>query len=118
MHVCGWGGGAAKATATPRRAHPRDAGTQTGRRGIGTAFAVTRAGSFVIMSPPMSTECRVCASPVAPTITAREMMLGTREEFRYGLCAACGAMQLLDVPPDPRRYCPGDYYAFAPRRRT
>lgn len=70
------------------------------------------------MSPPMSTECRVCASPVAPTITAREMMLGTREEFRYGLCAACGAMQLLDVPSDPSRYYPGDYYAFAPRRRT
>lgn len=46
------------------------------------------------------------------------MMLGTREEFTYGQCTSCGALQILDVPSDPGRYYPPEYYAFAPRRRT
>jgi SAM-dependent methyltransferase len=46
------------------------------------------------------------------------MMLGTREEFTYGLCTSCGALQLLDVPADLGRYYPPEYYAFAPRQRS
>ena len=66
----------------------------------------------------MPNSCCICGSELTQTTIAREMMLGTREEFTYGLCTSCGAMQLLDVPSDLGRYYPREYYAFAPRRRT
>ena len=43
-------------------------------------------------------------------------MFGTREAFRYGACAACGLVWLLDVPVDLAPYYPPDYYSFAPIR--
>jgi SAM-dependent methyltransferase len=42
------------------------------------------------------------------------MMLGQRTEFRYGECAGCGCLTLLDVPGDLAPYYAGGYYSFAP----
>ena len=39
------------------------------------------------------------------------MMFGTREEFTYASCSACGTLRLLDVPPDMGRFYGGDYYS-------
>lgn len=47
----------------------------------------------------------------------REMMMGTREKFRYGECGQCASLQLLDVPEDLVRYYPPDYYSLSGRRR-
>lgn len=66
----------------------------------------------------MPNSCCICGSELTRTTIAREMMLGTREEFTYALCTGCAALQLLDVPSDLGRYYPREYYAFVPRRRT
>ena len=41
------------------------------------------------------------------------MMFGTREEFDYVECAACGCLQIGTPPADLRRFYPPAYYAFA-----
>jgi SAM-dependent methyltransferase len=41
-------------------------------------------------------------------------MLGTLDIFRYGECADCGSLTLIDPPPDATQYYRRDsYYAFA-----
>lgn len=40
------------------------------------------------------------------------MMFGTRDEFDYLECAACGTLQIVEIP-DLARYYPKDYYSFA-----
>jgi SAM-dependent methyltransferase len=64
---------------------------------------------------PASREaCRVCDNVSGNRLhTAREMFAGTRETFVYVECAACGTLQLRDVP-DLRRYYAGGYYSFRP----
>lgn len=65
--------------------------------------------------------CRACASDaVAAGFTAREMMFGTRDRFDYVECAACGSVQIDDIPPPEvlRRYYPASYYAFEDPRET
>jgi SAM-dependent methyltransferase len=44
--------------------------------------------------------------------TIREMMLGTRDEFRYTLCNNCGCMQQENPPKDISRYYPSNYLCF------
>lgn len=39
-------------------------------------------------------------------------MFGTRDEFTYFECKDCGALHLVDVPPDLGRYYPENYYSF------
>jgi hypothetical protein len=57
--------------------------------------------------------CRLCANQDGNrTVVAREMMLGLRDEFEYLECAAYGCVQIIDVPPDPGRYYPDDYYSY------
>jgi len=59
--------------------------------------------------------CPVCSHAAGNRVHhAREMMFGTREPFRYGECAGCGLLWLLDVPDDLSPYYPPDYYAFNP----
>ena len=42
------------------------------------------------------TGCRICGSVrVAGRHDVREMMFGTRERFRYELCAQCGCLQKI-----------------------
>jgi SAM-dependent methyltransferase len=40
------------------------------------------------------------------------MLTGTREAFDYFECAACGCVQIADIPADLRPYYPGDYFSF------
>jgi len=46
------------------------------------------------------------------------MMHGTREEFEYAECTACGSVQIVEVPSpaDLARHYPTDYYSFKPHR--
>ncbi|MDT7602626.1 MAG: hypothetical protein QOF61_623 [Acidobacteriota bacterium] len=56
--------------------------------------------------------CRVCGNAAGNhAYHAREMFAGTREPFTYVECAACGTLQLRDVP-DLARYYSGDYYSL------
>jgi SAM-dependent methyltransferase len=58
--------------------------------------------------------CRVCGD-VGPhsTYWIREMMFGTREQFEYFRCVACGCLQIRRIPGDLARHYPGHYYAQA-----
>jgi SAM-dependent methyltransferase len=60
----------------------------------------------------------MCGGNFAAVHQAREMMLGTRESFRYGECGQCGTLQLLDVPDDLSRYYPENYYSLQPKPRA
>lgn len=60
--------------------------------------------------------CGACGNAEAGrTLNVREMMFGTREQFRYRQCPSCGCLQLMDVPSDLTRYYPPDYYSFGKR---
>lgn len=59
--------------------------------------------------------CRICGNRVGNRDhTAREMVFGTREQFIYTECGACGCLQLLDVPDDLARFYPETYYSYEP----
>ncbi len=61
----------------------------------------------------VSPACRICGNLENNRVhTAREMMLGTRDEFEYVECAACGTLQIKEIP-DLSRYYPRDYYSFS-----
>lgn len=63
----------------------------------------------------MTTACRICQNVQGNGIhIAREMMFGLRDEFRYLECAACGCLQLLDIPADWSRYYPSEYSSLRP----
>ena len=63
--------------------------------------------------------CQVCGNADGnTTFTAREMMFGSREEFRYSECASCGCVQLRDVPPDLSRYYPPGYCSLGSQPDT
>lgn len=38
-------------------------------------------------------------------------MFGTREEFEYFMCGACGCLQISNIPADISQYYPKDYYS-------
>jgi len=58
-------------------------------------------------------KCRICGNAGDnKTYAVREMMFGTRESFRYVQCAACGCLQIAEIPPDMSRYYPAGYYSF------
>jgi SAM-dependent methyltransferase len=57
--------------------------------------------------------CRICQSTeVSCRVVAREMMFGFRDQFSYFECAACGAVQIEEIPADLGRYYPRNYYSF------
>ena len=63
----------------------------------------------------MST-CRICRNEAGNrSHVAREMLLGTRDEFEYIECARCGCLQIRDIPGDMSKYYPADYYSFKTR---
>lgn len=56
--------------------------------------------------------CRICGAPGPFEIhPLREMMFGTRERFDYGLCSACGCLQIVDLPASMERHYPANYYS-------
>jgi SAM-dependent methyltransferase len=61
--------------------------------------------------------CRICGNSEGnASLAAREMMFGTREEFRYFSCSRCGCLQIADIPTDLSRHYPSDYYSYDPPR--
>lgn len=58
----------------------------------------------------MTDGCSICHNRENNHVhIAREMMFGLRDEFRYLECAACGCLQLIDIPTDWSRYYPPTY---------
>ncbi len=58
-------------------------------------------------------KCRICDNSAGnKEHTVREMMYGTGEAFVYLECAACGCLQLVQVPERMDRYYPQDYLSF------
>jgi SAM-dependent methyltransferase len=56
--------------------------------------------------------CQICHNQEGNQVHhVKEMMFGTREEFRYLECAACQSIQLLEVPASMDAYYPEDYYS-------
>jgi SAM-dependent methyltransferase len=57
--------------------------------------------------------CRICGNTADNTRhVAREMMFGTREEFAYIECSACGCLQIETIPSDLGRHYPANYYSM------
>ena len=59
--------------------------------------------------------CRVCGGTTEVAVVASERMLGLGGEFPYDQCAACGCLQIREIPADLGRYYPSTYYAFRSR---
>jgi SAM-dependent methyltransferase len=56
--------------------------------------------------------CEICgATGDFERLRLREMLFGTREEFGYHRCPACGVLRIEQVPDDLGRHYPDDYYA-------
>lgn len=45
-------------------------------------------------------------------------MLGTRDKFAYWECAACGCLQIIEIPKNLHDYYPSSYYSFSARVTT
>jgi SAM-dependent methyltransferase len=57
--------------------------------------------------------CVVCSNEEGNTeFIAKEMMFGLRHEFRYGICAECGCIQIIEPPKNLAVYYPREYYSF------
>jgi SAM-dependent methyltransferase len=57
--------------------------------------------------------CRICGGmEAAEWWHPREMMFGFREIFAYFRCAACGCLQIDEVPADMGKYYPDNYYSY------
>lgn len=66
----------------------------------------------------MENICRICGNTEKNRLhKAREMMFGTRDEFDYLECGACGTLQICEFP-DLSRYYPQDYYSFAENQES
>jgi 2-polyprenyl-3-methyl-5-hydroxy-6-metoxy-1,4-benzoquinol methylase len=66
----------------------------------------------------MTTRCRICGNDIDnPPVVAREMMFGTREEFVYLECAACGCLQIMEMPAGIGQYYSPGYYSLSSRPR-
>jgi 2-polyprenyl-3-methyl-5-hydroxy-6-metoxy-1,4-benzoquinol methylase len=58
--------------------------------------------------------CRVCGRRNdVPWYTAKEMMFGLRDEFRYFQCTQCECLQIAEFPSNISKYYPENYYSLA-----
>lgn len=59
-------------------------------------------------------QCRICGSKSEHSVyTAKEMMLGLRDEHRYFQCADCGCLQIEAIPDNLAAYYPNNYYSYS-----
>lgn len=73
------------------------------------AYGAARSDGFQGTEPP----CRICGNAIGNrSMVAREMLMGTREEFAYLECAACGCLQIAHIPEQIGRYYPEGYYSL------
>lgn len=60
-------------------------------------------------------KCRICGCKnIALELTAREMMIPTRDEFSYFECANCHCLQIKEVPENLGDYYGDNYYSYQP----
>lgn len=58
-------------------------------------------------------QCHICKNELNNKINSvKEMMFGTRKEYLYLECPACGCLQLMNPPDDISEYYPNGYYSF------
>ncbi len=63
--------------------------------------------------------CRCCGNEAGSRVfVAPEISYGTREPFDYLECAACGSLQIREIPADLSRFYPADYYAYTQKREA
>jgi len=62
--------------------------------------------------------CAVCDGESGTEHIFREMNLGTRDEFVYWECSACGCLQIVSIPANLSDYYPDDYYSFSMHATT
>lgn len=59
-------------------------------------------------------QCRICGSEGEHSVySAKEMMLGLRDEHRYFQCADCGCLQIESIPDNLAAYYPSNYYSYS-----
>lgn len=74
-----------------------------------------QASSHSDAEPIPIASCPTCDSlRIGAEYRAREMMFGTREEFKYLECAQCGTLRIARIPRELGRYYTGGYYSFTP----
>lgn len=56
--------------------------------------------------------CIICSATSGTGHVFREMMFGTRDQFEYWECSACGCLQLVNTPEQLGNYYPDGYYSF------
>lgn len=62
-------------------------------------------------------KCRICGLVSDhPTITAREMMFGTRRAFLYFQCKGCECLQISEIPENLDEFYPENYYSLSASR--
>lgn len=61
----------------------------------------------------MDSICRICGSSKNQNYIAKEMMLGTRDQFNYFQCDDCRCLQIESFPDDIAEYYPKNYYSFS-----
>lgn len=58
--------------------------------------------------------CRICGQTgIFATYSAREMMFGLGDAFRYIKCSHCGCLQIAVIPPDLSEFYPSNYYSLS-----
>ena len=83
------------------------------------AMNAPRATASASVAPPpadgvRAATCRVCGQAGEhDRYDAVERMFGTLEPFAYVRCAACGTLQIAEIPGDLARHYPPNYYSVA-----
>jgi SAM-dependent methyltransferase len=70
----------------------------------------SRSGTAGVAQVETRLRCGVCGSSEGTLLAAREMMFGFRHEFEYFECAACGCLQIKDIPENLGFYYPPEYF--------
>ncbi|WP_448192852.1 class I SAM-dependent methyltransferase [Azospirillum sp. sgz301742] len=65
-------------------------------------------------APESKPDCRICGNSSGNRIhIAREMMHGRRDQFQYIECAACGCLQIGEIPENLSDYYGESYYSLS-----
>jgi SAM-dependent methyltransferase len=85
-----------------------------------TIMSVMETSAHVDLHSSPAQACGMCRNEAGnKQYYVREMMFGTKVEFPYQECYACGCLQLMLPPSDIASYYPRNYYAFqSPSRWT
>ena len=79
---------------------------------------VLKTYSTPLAPPAVLSACPICGEGMSGKIYyPREMMFGSRKQYRYILCSQCGTLWCAD-PVDPKEAYPEGYYSFALDRET